>query len=104
MEGDTTGGGEPPARGRQDRDADETTYRALVENLPAVIYQVAPDDDRRTMYVSRHVESALGYSREEWLSQPDIWMELLHPMTANRPWRRTTCTTRRAGRGAANTA
>ena len=58
---------------------DEAKYRALVENLPAVIYQVAPDDDRRTMYVSRHVETALGYSRDEWLGQPDIWMELLHP-------------------------
>ena len=58
---------------------DEARYRALVENLPAVIYQVAPDDDRRTMYVSPHVETALGYSRDEWLGQPDIWMELLHP-------------------------
>jgi len=58
---------------------DEARYRALVENLPAVIYQVAPDDDRRTMYVSPHVETALGYSRAEWLGQPDIWMELLHP-------------------------
>jgi PAS domain S-box-containing protein len=58
---------------------DEARYRALVENLPAVIYQVAPDDDRRTMYVSPHVETALGYTRDEWLGQPDIWMELLHP-------------------------
>ena len=58
---------------------DEAKYRALVENLPAVIYQVAPDDDRRTMYVSPHVETALGYTRGEWLDQPDIWMELLHP-------------------------
>jgi PAS domain S-box-containing protein len=64
----------------RDRDhADEAKYQALVENLPAVIYQVAPDDDRRTIYVSRHVETALGYTRQEWLSQPDIWMELLHP-------------------------
>ena len=62
-----------------DRSDDEARYRALVENLPAVIYQVAPDDDRRTMYVSSHVETALGYSRAEWLEQPDIWMELLHP-------------------------
>ena len=56
----------------------ETRHRALVENLPAVIYQVAPDDDRRTMYVSKHVETALGYTQAEWLDQPDIWMELLH--------------------------
>jgi PAS domain S-box-containing protein len=62
-----------------ERTSDEARYRALVENLPAVIYQVAPDDDRRTMYVSSHVETALGYSRAEWLEQPDIWMELLHP-------------------------
>ncbi|HJU57112.1 MAG TPA: PAS domain-containing protein [Actinomycetota bacterium] len=66
-------------RGEKDQGSDEARYRALVENLPAVIYQVAPDDDRRTMYVSSHVETALGYSRAEWLEQPDIWMELLHP-------------------------
>jgi PAS domain S-box-containing protein len=57
----------------------ESRYRALVENLPAVVYVVAHDDDRRTLYVSPQVERALGYSREEWLDQPDIWMELLHP-------------------------
>jgi PAS domain S-box-containing protein len=68
-----------PWSDRLDPSTDEARYRALVENLPAVIYQVAPDDDRRTMYVSPHVETALGYSREEWLGQPDIWMELLHP-------------------------
>lgn len=27
-------------------------YRALVENIPAVVYMVAPDDDRRTLYAS----------------------------------------------------
>ncbi|GBC87273.1 Sensor protein FixL [bacterium HR12] len=57
----------------------EQQYRALVENLPAIVYLVAPDDDRRTIYVSPQVERALGYSRQEWLDQPDIWMELLHP-------------------------
>jgi PAS domain S-box-containing protein len=56
----------------------EEKYRALVENMPAVVYLVAPDDDRRTLYVSPQVERALGYPREEWLDQPDIWMELLH--------------------------
>jgi PAS domain S-box-containing protein len=57
----------------------ETRYRALIENIPAVVYVVAPDDDRMTLYVSPQVETALGYTREEWLEQPDIWMELLHP-------------------------
>jgi PAS domain S-box-containing protein len=57
----------------------ESWHRALVENIPAVVYTVAPDDNRMTLYVSPQVETALGYSREEWLEQPDIWMELLHP-------------------------
>jgi PAS domain S-box-containing protein len=56
----------------------EASYRLLVENIPAVVYMVAPDDDRRTLYVSPQVERALGYTRKEWLEQPDIWMELLH--------------------------
>ncbi len=57
----------------------EARYRFLVENIPAVVYMVAPDDDRRTLYVSPQVERALGYTLREWLEQPDIWMELLHP-------------------------
>jgi PAS domain S-box-containing protein len=57
----------------------EARYRLLVENIPAVVYMVAPDDDRRTLYVNPQVEQTLGYSRQEWLQQPDIWMELLHP-------------------------
>ncbi len=66
---------------RHERQLEEARerYRALVENLPAVVYLVAPDDDRRTLWVSPQVEHALGYAREEWLDQPDIWMELLHP-------------------------
>lgn len=57
----------------------EATYRALVEQVPAVVYETGPDDERRTLYVSPHVEDILGYTRAEWLDQPDIWTELLHP-------------------------
>ncbi|MEX2275011.1 MAG: PAS domain-containing protein [Actinomycetota bacterium] len=57
----------------------ESMYRALVENIPAVVYIIAPDGDGSTLYVSPHVERLLGYTRDEWLDQPDIWMELLHP-------------------------
>ena len=56
----------------------EAKYRALVERVPAVVYEMDHDDERRTLYVSPHVEEVLGYTRAEWLSQPDIWIELLH--------------------------
>ena len=59
--------------------ASEERYRALVEQVPAVVYEMGPDDERRTLYVSQHVESIFGYTRKEWLDQPDIWVELLHP-------------------------
>ena len=39
---------------------------------------MGPDDERQTLYVSPHVEEVLGYTRDEWLDQPDIWIELLH--------------------------
>ncbi len=54
-------------------------YAALLENLPAVVYEMDPDDDRRTRYVNRKIEELLGYTMEEWLDQPDMWTEVLHP-------------------------
>jgi adenylate cyclase len=57
----------------------EAQFRSLVEKLPAVVYRMDPDDERRSVYVSPHVVDILGYTREEWLDQPDIWTELLHP-------------------------
>lgn len=66
-------------RGEEALRVSEARYRLLVENIPAVVYMVAPDDDRRTLYVNPQVERTLGYTRQEWLQQPDIWMELLHP-------------------------
>ena len=57
----------------------ERRYRALVEQVPAIVYEMGPDDERRTLFVSPHAEVLLGYERQEWLDQPDIWIELLHP-------------------------
>ena len=57
----------------------EARYRALVEQVPAVVYEMGPDDERRALYVSPHVEAILGYPQSEWLAQRDIWTELLHP-------------------------
>ncbi len=59
--------------------ASEARYRMLVEQVPAVVYEMDPDDERRTLFVNPQVEALFGYSREEWLDQPDIWIELLHP-------------------------
>ena len=59
--------------------ASETRHRLLVEQVPAVVYEMDQGDERRTLFVSPQVEALFGYSRQEWLDQPDIWTELLHP-------------------------
>ncbi len=65
-------------RAEQEIRTSEARYRALVERVPAVVYEMGPDDERQTLFVSPHVEEVLGYTRAEWLDQPDIWIELLH--------------------------
>jgi PAS domain S-box-containing protein len=59
--------------------ASELRFRALVERTPGVVYENNLDDERQTLYVSPQVEALFGYTRQEWLDQPDIWIELLHP-------------------------
>jgi PAS domain S-box-containing protein len=64
---------------QQELATSQARYRALIEGIPAVVYEMALDDYRRTLYASPHIEALFGYTLEEWLDQQDIWMELLHP-------------------------
>lgn len=56
----------------------EAMYRALVEQVPAVVYIDAVDERSTALYSSPQVERMLGYSPEEWTSDPDLWLKLLH--------------------------
>ncbi len=63
------------------REAEER-YRTLVEQLPAITYVEALDEGERATginYVSPQVEKILGYSVEEWSSDPGLWARRLHP-------------------------
>jgi PAS domain S-box-containing protein len=60
----------------------ETRYRVLVEQIPAVTYVEAMDEEeRRTdlLYVSPQIEELFGYSAEEWTADPELFLNLLHP-------------------------
>jgi two-component system, sensor histidine kinase and response regulator len=56
----------------------EASYRTLTEQVPAIIYRAGLDAQSTTNYVSPAV-AALGYSPEEWLQDPDIWVNNMHP-------------------------
>jgi PAS domain S-box-containing protein len=62
------------------RDA-EARYRALVEQVPAIVYIVKLDRQGRgrTTYISSQVSAVLGYSPEEWLADRDLWWKIVEP-------------------------
>ncbi|HWO69826.1 MAG TPA: PAS domain S-box protein, partial [Actinomycetota bacterium] len=70
-------------RAEEERRRAEERFRTLVENLPAIVYIDEPDASRggraRPVYVSPQVETILGYSPEEWLADPDLWLRVVHP-------------------------
>lgn len=54
-------------------------YRSIVEHIPAVTYIDALDDAASTLYVSPQVEELLGYAPHEWMSDPELWLRIVHP-------------------------
>ena len=59
--------------------ASETKFRRLVEHLPTVIYMNPADDANSMNYVSPQIKSLSGYTSEEWVSDPTLWIKALHP-------------------------
>jgi PAS domain S-box-containing protein len=56
-----------------------TIYRALVEQIPAVVFMAHLDRGIGEAYVSPQIEASLGFSQEEWLEDPIRWYQQIHP-------------------------
>ncbi len=54
-------------------------YRRLVERLPVIVYAAELGEQGRWRYISPQVHEILGYSAEEFRSDPGLWERLLHP-------------------------
>ena len=57
----------------------EMRYQALVEHLPLITYIDALDDESSNIYTSPQVEALLGYTVDEWTSDADLFVKILHP-------------------------
>jgi PAS domain S-box-containing protein len=57
----------------------EKKYRTLVENLPAIVYLDSAYDLWSTIYISPQVKDILGFTPEEYMSNPDLWFNQLYP-------------------------
>ncbi|MFZ0321791.1 MAG: ATP-binding protein [Candidatus Sulfotelmatobacter sp.] len=66
-------------RAQTDLNAAESRYRTLVERLPAITYIAELGASGRWHYVSPQIESMLGFSAQEWLSDSSNWISRVHP-------------------------
>ncbi len=57
----------------------EAKYRALVEQLPAVVFMAYLDRRIGEAYVSPRIEEVMGFSQAEWLEDPVRWYQHIHP-------------------------
>lgn len=57
----------------------EERYRELLERQPAVVYLAEPGAEGAWKYVSPQIERLLGFTPEEWVGDPGLWMRRVHP-------------------------
>ncbi len=61
----------------------ELLYRTLVEQTSVVIYRDMPKEGSPSMFISPQIKEMIGYSAEEFSSNPEFWQSLLHPDDKN---------------------
>jgi PAS domain S-box-containing protein len=57
----------------------EAKYRALVEQLPSVVFLGEYGEDGDWLYISPSIERVLGYTPEEWIAHPHPMGSFCHP-------------------------
>ncbi len=66
-------------RAEEELRAAETRFRTLVEQLPAITYVAEFGAAGPWSYVSPQIETLLGFSPAEWMTDPEAWVKCLHP-------------------------
>lgn len=62
----------------------EERYRLLVEQLPVAIYTDAVDELSTAVYISPQYERITGYTPEQRMARPELWVDMLHPEDRDR--------------------
>ncbi len=61
-----------------ERSEAEERYRALVEQIPVVVY-IDPVEAGPTVYISPQSETMFGYAPEEWYADAELWSKIIYP-------------------------
>jgi diguanylate cyclase (GGDEF)-like protein/PAS domain S-box-containing protein len=72
--------------GREARFEAEAKYRALVDEIPAVVYLDPVDENADSIYVSPQVTTLIGVTPTEWLTNNYCWRHHVHPDDIDRVW------------------
>jgi PAS domain S-box-containing protein len=68
----------------RERDSAEQRYQELVESLPLVTFIDLVDDRATNTYMSPQAVEMLGWSLEDWRTNPNLFLEILHPEDRDR--------------------
>jgi PAS domain S-box-containing protein len=58
---------------------DAATLRSVIEQVPVTVYIDRLDDISSNVFMSPQLEAVLGYSADEWASDPEFYIKVIHP-------------------------
>jgi PAS domain S-box-containing protein len=64
----------------------ELRYRAILEQIPAIIYTDAVGGVNQTLYINPQVQSITGYTADEWIADHLLWFKIIHKEDQKRVW------------------
>lgn len=64
----------------------ELRYRAMLEQIPAIIYTDSAGEFNRTLYINPQIETITGYTPKEWTSDRELWFKIILPEDQERVW------------------
>ena len=62
----------------------EAQYRSVVERVPGIVYVAEAGQHGRWHFVSPKIKELLGYTAEEWMRDPTLWISRMHPADRDR--------------------
>ena len=64
----------------------ELRYRAMLEQIPAIIYTDSVGEINKTLYINPHIQSVTGYTTKEWIADELLWFKIIHKEDQERVW------------------
>ncbi len=57
----------------------EIKYRTLADHVPVVTYRVDLGEKSATSFISPQIRDMLGFTAEEWMADPQLWLHVIPP-------------------------